>query len=238
MLITDVNKVIKALPGIVLFISLLFFIGINTAHVLIMVALFVLFYELFRKYPLRNNWFIIPLVSEVILALSVAFIISNAYIYDALAVFVGITVLVLSLRVSDFRAIITLALLYILYLFYMGYANPAPPELYLLVNSLLIFMSSLVITIRNSIIMYRIDFPEDLIDRVITYLGVLLIVPAAVFLFVFNQPYVYMTLVPSIVSATPMVRRLPGYISVTLLILTLVYGVYPTIRIYWLGVTA
>ncbi|WP_054857586.1 hypothetical protein [Vulcanisaeta sp. JCM 16159] len=128
------------------------------------------------------------MVSEVILALSVAFIISNAYIYDALAVFVGITVLVLSLRVSDFRAIITLALLYILYLFYMGYVNPAPPELYLLVNSLLIFMSSLVITIRNSIIMYRIDFPEDLIDRVITYLGVLLIVPAAVFLFVFNQP--------------------------------------------------
>ncbi|WP_243666471.1 hypothetical protein [Vulcanisaeta sp. JCM 16159] len=53
MLITDVNKVIKALPGIVLFISLLFLIGINTAHVLIMVALFVLFYELFRKYPLR-----------------------------------------------------------------------------------------------------------------------------------------------------------------------------------------
>ncbi|WP_054857585.1 hypothetical protein [Vulcanisaeta sp. JCM 16159] len=47
-----------------------------------------------------------------------------------------------------------------------------------------------------------------------------------------------MTLVPSIVSATPMMRRLPGYISATLLILTLVYGVYPTIRIYWLGVTA
>lgn len=204
MLITDVNKVLKALPGgIVLFISLLFITGINAARALIVVSLFVLFYELFRKYPLRNNWFLIPLISEIILALSMVFIMSNVYVYDVLAVFLGIIVLVLSLRVADLRAMIVLMLLYVLYLFYRGYVNPAPPALYLLINSLLIFASSFIIAIRSSILMYRIDFPEDVIDKAITYIGVLLIIPAAVFLLVLNQPYVYMALIPSIISAVP-----------------------------------
>ncbi len=128
MLITDVNKVLKALPGIVLFISLLFITGINAVRALIVVSLFVLFYELFRKYPLRNNWFLIPLISEIILALSMIFIMSNAYVYDVLAVFLGVIVLVLSLRVADLRAMIVLISLYVLYLFYRGYVNPAPPQ--------------------------------------------------------------------------------------------------------------
>ncbi|GAB6946447.1 serine/threonine-protein kinase [Vulcanisaeta sp. JCM 16161] len=238
MLITDANKVLKALPGIVLFISLLFITGINAVRAFIVVSLFVLFYELFRKYPLRNNWFLIPLVSEIILALSIIFIINSAYVYDVLAVFLGVVVLVLSLRVVDLRAMIVLTVLYVLYLFYRGYVNPAPPALYLLINSLLIFASSFIITIRNSILMYRIDFPEDTIDRIITYLGVSLIIPAAVLLLVLNQPYAYIALVPSIVSATPMMRRFPGYVSVVVLIVTLVYGIYPVIRAYWLGITA
>ncbi len=214
-----------------LFISLLFITGINAVRAFIVVSLFVLFYELFRKYPLRNNWFLIPLVSEIILALSIIFIINSAYVYDVLAVFLGVVVLVLSLRVVDLRAMIVLTVLYVLYLFYRGYVNPAPPALYLLINSLLIFASSFIITIRNSILMYRIDFPEDTIDRIITYLGVSLIIPAAVLLLVLNQPYAYIALVPSIVSATPMMRRFPGYVSVVVLIVTLVYGIYPVIRL-------
>ncbi|WP_252901180.1 hypothetical protein [Vulcanisaeta sp. JCM 14467] len=238
MLITDVNKVIKALPGIVLFISLLFLIGINIVRLLVAVSLFVLFYELFRKYPLRNNWLLIPLISEIILVLSIAFIISSAYVYDVLAIFLGVLILILSLRVVDLRAMIILTIAYVLYLFYRGYVNPAPPPFYLLINSLLIFASSLVITIRNSILMYRIDFPEDVIDRAITYLGVFLIIPAAIFLLMLNQPYAYMVLVPSIVSAIPMMRKFPGYVSAAVLIVTLVYGIYPVIRVYWLGITA
>ncbi|ADN51165.1 serine/threonine protein kinase [Vulcanisaeta distributa] len=238
MLITDVNKVLKALPGIVLFISLLFITGVNAVRALIVVSLFVLFYELFRKYPLRNNWFLIPLISEIILALSMIFIMSNTYVYDVLAVFLGVIVLVLSLRVADLRAMIVLISLYVLYLFYRGYVNPAPPALYLLINSLLIFVSSFIITIRGSILMYRIDFPEDVIDRAITYLGVLLIVPAAVFLLVLNQPYAYMALMPSIISAVPMMRKFPSYVSAAVLLVTLVYGIYPVVRIYWLGITA
>ena len=238
MLVTDANKVIKALPGIVLFISLLFLIGVNVTRVLIAVSLFVLFYELFRKYPLRNNWFLIPLISEIILVLSTAFIISSAYVYDTLAVFLGVMIFILSLRVVDLRAMIILTITYVLYLFYRGYVNPAPPAFYLLINSLLIFSSSFIITIRNSILMYRIDFPEDVIDRAITYLGVLLIVPASVLLLVLNQPYAYMALIPSIVSAIPMMRKFPGYVSAAVLIVTLVYGIYPVIKVYWLGITA
>ena len=238
MLVTDANKVIKALPGIVLFISLLFLIGVNVTRVLIAVSLFVLFYELFRKYPLRNNWFLIPLISEIILVLSTAFIISSAYVYDTLAVFLGVIIFILSLRVVDLRAMIILTITYVLYLFYRGYVNPAPPAFYLLINSLLIFASSFIITIRNSILMYRIDFPEDVIDRAITYLGVLLIVPASVLLLVLNQPYAYMALIPSIVSAIPMMRKFPGYVSAAVLIVTLVYGIYPVIKVYWLGITA
>ena len=237
-LITDVNKVIKALPGIVLFISLLFLIGINITRLLIVISLFVLFYELFRKYPLRNNWFLIPLISEIILVLSTVFIISNAYVYDVLAIFLGVIIFILSLRVIDLRAMIILTITYVLYLFYRGYVNPAPPAFYLLINSLLIFASSFIITIRNSILMYRIDFPEDVIDRAVTYLGVLLLIPAAVLLLVFNQPYAYMALVPSIVSAMPMMRKFPGYVSAVILIVTLIYGVYPVIKAYWLGTTA
>ncbi len=238
MLITDVNKVVKALPGIVLFVSLLFLVGVNAVRILVVIALFVLFYELFRKYPLRNNWFLIPLISEVVLALSVVFIISSAYVYDALAVFLGIIVLVLSLRVADIRAVIALMLIYLLYLFYWGYINPAPPTFYLLVNSLLIFASALMITIRNSILMYRIDFPEDAFDEAVAYLGASLIVPAAVLLLVLNKPYAYMALLPPIVSSIPMMRRFPGYISAAVLAPTLVYGIYPVVRVYWLGVTA
>jgi len=237
-LITDVNKIIKALPGIVLFISLLILVGVNAIRILITIALFILFYELFRKYPLRNNWFLIPLTSEIILALSIMFIITNTYFYDELAVFIGVIAMVLSLRIADSRATAALTLLYVLYLFYRGYVNPAPPAFYLLVNSLLIFMTSFIITIRNSILMYRIDFSEDIIDRVITYLGILLIIPAAVILFILNQTYTYMVLVPSIVSAVPMMRRFTGYISAALILLTLIYGVYPVIKPYWLGVAA
>ena len=238
MLITDVNKVIKALPGIVLFISLLFLIGINITRLLIAVSLFVLFYELFRKYPLRNNWFLIPLISEIILVLSIAFIISSAYVYDVLAVFLGVVIFILSLRVVDLRAMVILTIAYILYLFYRGYVNPAPPPFYLLINSLLIFASSLIITIRNSILMYRIDFPEDVADRAVTYLGVLLMIPASMLLLVLNQPNAYMVLVPSIVSAIPMMRKFPGYVSAAVLIVALVYGIYPVIKVYWLGITA
>ncbi len=86
--------------------------------------------------------------------------------------------------------------------------------------------------------MYRIDFPEDVIDRAITYLGVLLIIPGAVFLLVLNQPYAYMALMPSIVSAVPMMRKFPGYVSAAVLLVTLVYGIYPVVRVYWLGITA
>ncbi|WP_243680945.1 hypothetical protein [Vulcanisaeta souniana] len=89
MLVTSIDKVIKVLPGMVLFISLLFLVGASIPRVLIAIALFVLFYELFRKFPLKNNWFLVPLVSEIIIALSVIFLMTTASFYDALAIFMG-----------------------------------------------------------------------------------------------------------------------------------------------------
>ena len=238
MSVINIDKVIKALPGMVLFVSLLFLIGVSVPRILIAVALFVMFYELFRKFPLKNNWFLVPLVSEIIIALSVIFLVTTVSFYDALAVFMGIMVLILALRVADFRVLTTLMAAYVLYLFYRGYLNPAPPGLYLLINSLLIFFSTFVITIRRAILMYRVDFPEDRLDLVMMYLGILLAVPSAVFLVVLNEPYVYMALLPSVVSVMPMVRRIPGYVSLILIALTIFYGIYPSIKFTWLGFTA
>lgn len=222
----------------VLFISLLFLVGASIPRVLIAIALFVLFYELFRKFPLKNNWFLVPLVSEIIIALSVIFLMTTASFYDALAIFMGIVVLILALRVADFRVLIALMTVYVLYLFYRGYLNPAPTGLYLLINSLLIFFSTFVITIRHAILMYRVDFPEDRLDSVMTYLGISLTIPLAVFLVFLNEPYVYMALLPSVVSAMPMMRRVPGYVSSILIALAIFYGVYPSINFTWLSFTA
>ncbi|MGC8542439.1 MAG: serine/threonine-protein kinase [Vulcanisaeta sp.] len=232
----DVNKLVKALPGIILLGSLLPVIGLRIESILAIVSLFVLSYELFRKYPLKNEWILIPLISEIAMALSIMYLLTADGFYDAIAIFMGIMVLILSLRVADFRAVLALLSIYVIYLLYRGYVNPTPTTLYMMVNSLILFTSIIIIMVRNSIIMYRIDFPDDITDLIMTYIGILMVIPSAVILLAMNKPYTYLALIPTTVSAIPMVRKYTGYIAAVPVVLTSIYGIYPIIRPSWVSI--
>jgi serine/threonine-protein kinase len=235
--VVDFSKVVKALPGVILLISLLFIMRrIGIQYVLSVVALFIISYELFRKYPLKDLWLLIQVMAEVVMAISMVYLIIATGFYDAIAVFLGLIVLMLSLRVADVRALLALLSIYVAYLLYMSYVNPIPTGLYIIANSLLLFMSSFTIAIRNVVIMHRIDFTEDVLDTVITYLGVSLLIPSAYTLLALKNPYLYITLVPAVVSVMPMVKRYAGYIAIALTLLTLMYGLYPLLRLTWVSV--
>ncbi|MFB6470458.1 MAG: serine/threonine-protein kinase [Vulcanisaeta sp. AZ3] len=231
--IASIDRLIKALPGIVLFISIMPVLKLQPIGAVVIVALFVLFYELFRKYPLRGGWLIMQIVLEVTIVIATLFLITTNNFYDALAVFLGFIILVLSVRVADLRALAVLTGIYILYLLYLGYKNPVPTNLYILANSLLIFMSMFIIMIRNAILIYRIDVPEDIIDLGITYLGIALLIPSAAVLVLMNKQYLYMALVPPMVSAIPMAKRYSSYVIAVLILVMLIYSVYPVIRLLW-----
>ncbi len=234
--VQDFGKVIKALPGVTLLAGLLLITRPSAQYFLTVVTLFVVSYELFRRYPSRDWWLIIQVVTEVVMAISLFYLVVGAAdLYDAIAVYLGLIVLTLSLRASDTRALLTLLGIYVVYLLYRSYVNITPAGLYIITNSLLLFTSLLIMAIRNAVIMYRIDFPDDALDVGVAYLGASLIVPSAFILLALNEPYLYIALVPAMVSAMPMVRRYAGYMAVALLLVTAIYGVYPLLRLPWIA---
>ncbi|WP_069808313.1 serine/threonine-protein kinase [Vulcanisaeta thermophila] len=230
----NADKVIKALPGTILYLSLLPIIGVNFNSMMLLIALFVLSYNLFRRYPLRSSWISIPLITEIVLALGFALYSSFAEIQYTLAVVLGLSIVILGLRGLDIRVSSALLAVYLSYLLYQGYSLILLPSYYLLVNAALIFMASIIINLRNSVLMYNVNLPEDVMDWVMIYLGMVLVVPMALQLYYMHNSYTAVFLeLPAALSSMVMLRRFTNYIAMITALLILVRMFYSITNVYW-----
>lgn len=227
------ERFIKPIPGTIM-VTALWIMNINPYLLILTSSIYVLLYILFRKVGTGPREVLMMVLVSASLVLALSNLAHARDFYDALEYLLGASAMLITMRGSRRLGAVSLSV-YIIYLLYRGSVVVLPTNLEVASTVLLIFTSSMLIAMSNRLIAYNMDIVNDVLDRVMNYVGSLFTIVIALLLYTQIPQGVYLglSLVPTASAAIARVGISKVPLALFLVLTILARSVYPHVDLWW-----